>query len=256
MTALAYSDEGSGAPVLFAASLGTTRAMWEPQWSRLRDERRVISFDHRGHGESPSPVGPYTMDDLVADTVTLLDSLGIASIDVVGVSLGGTVGLALAAEHPCRVRSLVTINAPVFADDPEFWRRRADAVRRDGMTVASNGLLSRWYSAATAAAPSMLVARTVSTVDRLDPEGYAGCCEAIGGTDLRDRIGEIHCPVLVVDGLADAVVPAHHAELIAATVPGARRVRVPGAGHLLTQEAPDELHELLTGHWNHQGVTS
>ncbi|TNC25070.1 alpha/beta fold hydrolase [Amycolatopsis alkalitolerans] len=256
MTALAYSDEGSGPAVLLAASLGTTRAMWEPQRSRIREERRVISFDHRGHGESPSPAGPYTLADLVTDTVTLLDSLSVESVDVVGVSLGGTVGLALAADHPDRVRSLVTINSPVFADEPEFWRRRAIAVRRDGMTVASNGLLSRWYSPAAAATPSMLVASTVSGVDRLDPEGYAGCCEAIAGTDLRDRIGEVRCPVLVVDGLADAVVPAHHAELIAATVPGARRVRLPGAGHLLTQEGPDELHELLTGHWNHQGVTS
>jgi 3-oxoadipate enol-lactonase len=247
---LAFTDEGHGdVPVLLAASLGTTRAMWEAQRERLRGLRRVVSFDHRGHGDSPSPTGSYTLDDLVADTVALLDRLDVASADVVGVSLGGTVGLALAAGHPERVRSLVTINSPVFADDPEFWRRRADAVRADGMGAATAGLLGRWYSPAVASAPSSLVAATVAGVDLIDPMGYAGCCAAIAGMDLRDRLATVTCPVLAMTGDADAVIPAHHAELIATHVPGARRVTLPGAGHLLPQEDPDGLHALLLDHW-------
>ncbi len=247
---IAFADEGSGPPVLLSASLGTTAAMWAPQRERLRGQHRVISYDHRGHGGSPVPPGPYSLSDLVGDAVAVLDLLGIEAADVVGVSLGGTVGLALAAEHPGRVRSLVTVNAPVFADDPEFWRRRAAAVRHEGMGVATSGLLGRWYSPAVAAAPSVLVARTVSGVDRLAPEGYAGCCEAITGTDLRGRLADIRCPVLAVNGLADAVVPAHHADLIATTTPDVRHVELPGAGHLLTQEIADELHDLLLDHWS------
>ncbi|GGL11533.1 alpha/beta fold hydrolase [Nocardia jinanensis] len=246
---IAFADEGSGEPVLLSASLGTTAAMWAPQRERLRARRRVITYDHRGHGDSPVPPGPYSLDDLVGDAVALLDALEIEAVDVIGVSLGGTVGLALAAGYPGRVRSLVTVNAPVFADDPQFWHRRAAAIRDDGMGVATSGLLGRWYSPAVAAAPSVLVARTVSGVDRLDPEGYAGCCEAIAGTDLRDRLAHIRCPVLAVNGRADAVVPAHHADLIAAAVPGARRVVLPNGGHLLTQEVPDRFHELLLEHW-------
>ncbi|MEU5702447.1 alpha/beta fold hydrolase [Streptomyces aurantiacus] len=245
----AYTDEGSGRPVLLSASLGTTAAMWAPQRARLRAGRRVIAYDHRGHGASPAPPGPYDLAGLVHDAVTLLDTLEIESADVVGVSLGGTVGLALAADHPGRVRSLVTVNAPVVADDPGFWRRRAAAVREQGMAVATSGLLGRWYAPAVADAPPPLVTDTVGGVGRLDPEGYAACCEAIAGTDLRDRLAGIRCPVLVVNGLADAVVPAHHARTVADTVPGARHVALPGAGHLLTQEIPDRFHALLTEHW-------
>ncbi|NEA28900.1 alpha/beta fold hydrolase [Actinomadura bangladeshensis] len=251
---LAFTDEGHGdVPVLLAASLGTTGAMWAPQRERLSRSRRVVAFDHRGHGGSPSPAGPYSMDDLVADTVALLDRLDVASADVVGVSLGGTVGLALALAHPERVRTLTTVNAPVFADDPGFWHRREDAVLADGMSVATSGLLGRWYSPAVAAAPSVLVADTVTAVDKIDPVGYAGCCAAIAGTDLRPRLAELRRPVLAVTGGADAVIPAHHAELIASRVPGARLAVLPDAGHLLPQEDPDGLHELLAEHWESAG---
>ncbi|MFS8197800.1 alpha/beta fold hydrolase [Streptomyces sp. CWNU-52B] len=245
----AHTDEGSGPPVLLSASLGTTAAMWAPQRARLRDTHRVIGYDHRGHGGSPAPAGPYRLGDLVDDAVALLDSLDIESVDVVGVSLGGTVGLALAADHPERVRSLVTVNAPAFADDPDFWHGRAATVRERGMAAVTGGLLGRWYSPAVADAPSALVTDTVAGVGRLDAEGYAACCEAIATTDLRGRLAGIRCPVLVVHGTADAVVPAHHARTIADTVPGARHLALAGAGHLLTQEIPDRLHALLTEHW-------
>ncbi|WP_328498778.1 alpha/beta fold hydrolase [Streptomyces sp. NBC_00414] len=251
-----FADEGSGDAVLLSASLGTTAAMWAPQRTRLRTERRVIAYDHRGHGASPVPPGPYDLADLVHDAVALLDSLDIESADVVGISLGGTVGLALAADHPDRVRSLVTVNAPAFADDPAFWRRRAAAIREQGMKAATSGLLGRWYAPAVAQAPTALVQETVEGVGRLDPEGYAACCEAIAGTDLRDRLAAVRCPVLVVNGLADAVVPAHHARTIAAAVPGARQVELPDAGHLLSQEIPDRLHTLLTEHWTSPTATA
>ncbi|MFE1798665.1 alpha/beta fold hydrolase [Streptomyces sp. NPDC059517] len=252
----AYTDEGSGAPVLLSASLGTTAAMWAPQRARLRTDRRVIAYDHRGHSASPAPPGPYDLADLVHDAVTLLDSLEIESVDVVGISLGGTVGLALAADHPDRVRSLVTVNAPAFADDPAFWRRRAASIREQGMTAATTGLLDRWYAPAVAQGPTALVQDTVDGVGQLDPEGYAACCEAIAGTDLRDRLAGIRCPVLAVHGLADAVVPAHHARTIATGVPGARQLALPDAGHLLSQEIPDRLHTLLTDHWTAATVTA
>lgn len=245
----AFTDEGSGSPVLLSASLGTTAAMWAPQRERLRGRRRVIAYDHRGHGGSPTPPGPYRLTDLVEDAVALLDSLHVESVDVVGVSLGGTVGLALAAAHPDRVRSLVTVNAPVVADDPDFWHGRAATVREQGMSAVTGGLLGRWYAPAVADAPPPLVTDTVTGVERLDPEGYAACCEAIAGTDLRESIAGIRCPVLAVNGLADAVVPAHHATTIATTVPGSRHLALDGAGHLLTQEIPDRFHALLTEHW-------
>jgi 3-oxoadipate enol-lactonase len=223
--------------------------MWAPQIELLRSHRRVLAYDHRGHGGSPAPSGPYAPADLVDDVVALLDRLEIAAVDVVGISLGGTVGLALAAAFPERVRSVVTVNAPAFADDQAFWTARAAAVRARGMAVATTGLLGRWYAPATAASPGPLVTATVDAVGGLDPEGYAACCEAIAAVDLRPALPGLDRPVLVVTGTSDAVVPAHHAAVIAGEVPGARRVDVEGAGHLLSQEVPEQLHHLLTQFW-------
>jgi 3-oxoadipate enol-lactonase len=250
---VAYCDEGvrdDAVPVLLSASLGTTRAMWAEQVARLAPTRRVLSYDHRGHGDSPAPAGDHSLADLVDDVVALLDRLEVERVDVVGVSLGGTVGLALAAAHDDRVRTLVTINSPVFADAPAFWHQRAAAVRAQGMGVASTGLLGRWYSPAVAAAPAELVRATVATVGTLSPEGYAGCCAAIAGIDLRATLPGFSVPLLAITGGADAVVPAHHAELLAERVPGTRRADLADAGHLLPQERPDELHALLTEHWS------
>src|SRR6266516_3323467 len=106
---LSYEETGpADAPVvLLGASLGATRAMWAPQVGALTDRFRVIAFDHRGHGESDVPPGPYTMDDLGGDVIELLDSLEVEQASYVGISLGGAVGLWLAQNAPDRFHRFV-----------------------------------------------------------------------------------------------------------------------------------------------------
>lgn len=239
----------AGPPVLLLPSLGTTADMWQLQVRSLSPSRRVLAFDHRGHRAPPSPPGPYELADLVADVLAELDRLDVDTVDLVGVSLGGTVALGVAAAAPARVRSVVTVNAPVFADDPAFWVRRAAAVRTDGMAAATTGLLSRWYSTTVAAAPSSLVLDTVAGVAAIDPEGYAGCCGAIAGLDLRATLPSLAVPLLAVTGSADAVVPAHHADLLAQVVPAARRAEIVGAGHLAPQEQAAHFDALVQEFW-------
>ena len=92
--------------VLFASSLGTTHAMWDAQAAALRGEYRVLRYDHRGHGGSPAPPGPYTVDELAGDVLELLDHLGIERAAFVGLSLGGAVGMSLALRAPGAVERL------------------------------------------------------------------------------------------------------------------------------------------------------
>ena len=110
MTAVdvSYTVDGpADAPVVVLSnSLGATRGMWDPQVPALAERYRVVTYDTRGHGESPAPAGPYSLDDLVDDLVALLDEVGAERAHVVGLSLGGMTAMRLAAREPDRVDRL------------------------------------------------------------------------------------------------------------------------------------------------------
>jgi 3-oxoadipate enol-lactonase len=97
---IAGSDDAP--PLLLGGSLGTTLAMWDGQ-QPLAERFRLVRFDHRGHGGSPVPSGPYEIADLGRDVLALLDALGLERASFCGLSIGGIVGMWLAAEAPARV---------------------------------------------------------------------------------------------------------------------------------------------------------
>ena len=105
---LAASLDGPrDAPVLVLGnSLGTTRELWEPQLAVLGEHFRLLRYEHRGHGGSPAPPGPYTIAELGADVLRLLDDFGIEHASYCGVSLGGMIGMWLAANAPGRIDAL------------------------------------------------------------------------------------------------------------------------------------------------------
>src|SRR6476469_7912872 len=92
-----------GPPVVLSNSLGSDVRMWDSQVETLAAAGfRVIRYDHRGHGRSPAPAGPYTLADLASDAAALLDRLGLARVSWVGLSLGGMVGMWLAEHEQAR----------------------------------------------------------------------------------------------------------------------------------------------------------
>src|SRR5215217_3140160 len=116
------------APVLLmGGSLGTTLKMWDGQLALAR-RFRIVRFDHRGHGGSPVPPGPYEMADFGRDVLALMDGLGIERASYCGLSLGGMAGMWLGANAPERIDRLILACTAARMPPPEFWRRRATAV--------------------------------------------------------------------------------------------------------------------------------
>ena len=145
-------DERAPALVL-GCSLGTAAAMWEPQVAALAEHLRVIRYDHRGHGASPVPPGPYEIEDLGRDVLALLDRLGIERASVGGVSLGGMVAMWLGANAPDRVERLVLCCTSAHLPPASAWAERAAAVREAGTTeVVADAVVARWLTPAFAAA--------------------------------------------------------------------------------------------------------
>ena len=238
MVALACVDEGSGIPLLMGSSLGTDSRLWAHVAGPLTDSRRVIRYDHRGHGLSPVPAGDYTLEQIATDALELMDSLGIEQADYCGVSMGGMVGMWLAANHPSRIRRIVLASTSAHMAPQQPWLDRAALVRAEGMAVVLQPTLERWLTPEFLAANSSAVLVTRDQLVGTDPQGYAGCAVAVGEMDLRADLSSISAPTLVIVAEDDPSTPPAHGELIAESITGSQLVRVPGR-HLALVEHPE-----------------
>lgn len=237
---LNYRLEGpEGAPVVaFSNSLGTTMAMWDAQVAALSGAFRCLRYDTRGHGASPVPATGFSVDDLARDLAGLLDALGIAHAHVVGLSLGGMTGQALAVLRPDLVDRLVLVATSAFVPPADLWMDRAALVRERGMGAVADNVVQRWFTPPNQTGEGARATRR-RLIEEVKAEGYAFCCEAIGAMDLRGRIGAIRAPTLVLSGAADPATPPAMGEEIRDLVPGAEYALVPDAAHMIAVERPE-----------------
>jgi 3-oxoadipate enol-lactonase len=245
------SNAGQGASTLVLSnSLGTTIGVWDAQSEPLAAGRRLIRYDHRGHGSSPVPRGPYSLDDIAGDVIGLLDSLGVQRTSFCGSSLGGMVGIWLAAHAPERIDRLVVCCSSAYIPPSSSWSERAAAVRAAGSVEAvADAVLGRWLTPAFAAERPEVVAKLRGMLVGTPAEGYAACCEAIGAMDLRPVLARIAAPTLVVSAARDPATPTEaHGRVIAEGIPGAKLAVLHDAAHMAAVEQPDQITELILGH--------
>jgi 3-oxoadipate enol-lactonase len=250
MTALHYDITGADtAPILLmGGSLGTTLEMWAGQLA-LADQLRLVRFDHRGHGGSPAPPGPYEIEDLGRDVLELMDELDLERADYCGLSLGAMVGMWLGANAAERVDRLVLLCTAAYMPPASMWQERASAVRRAGsVEPLADATLQRWLTPEFNAGHPEVTDWLRSMLVGTPPEGYASCCDAIEHMDLRDALDEIRAPTLVVSGDQDPSTPPEQQELIARAIPGARHEIVGHAAHLASVEQPEWVNRLILEH--------
>ena len=235
--------------LLFGGSLGTTLEMWAPQVDPLADRYRLVRFDHRGHGGSPVPAGPYTIAELGGDVLALMDRLGLRRAAYCGLSIGGMVGQWLAINAPERITALIVLCTAAQLSPPDPWRERAATVRAAGTPeVVADAVVARWFTEPWARTHPETVASHRAMIAATDAEGYASCCEAIATMDLRAGLPAITAPTLVVGGEQDPAIPPVHQRALAARVPGARlEILDPGA-HLASVERAETVTRLIADH--------
>lgn len=254
MTGVAMHHEVSGPssapPVVLSSSLGTTLAMWDPQMRALAARLRVIRYDHRGHGKSPTLPGPYALSDLGGDVLTLLDALAIERASFCGLSLGGMVGMWLAAHAPDRVARLALVSTSAQLGPASMWEQRVAAVRESGTGSIADTVVGRWFTAGFVAAHPEVVADHREMIEAAADDGYAACCAAITHMDLRADLVKITAPTLVIAAAEDPATPPAHAYEIAARVGSARLEVVAGAAHLVNVEQPAVVTQLLLDHFS------
>jgi 3-oxoadipate enol-lactonase len=245
---LTFESRGAGAPVLFAHAIGYDRSLWDRALPHLPPNRTALLVDLRGHGRSPAPRGPYTVEMLADDCAALLDLLGIDAVDFVGLSLGGMVGQAFALHHPRRLRRLVLANTS-SGYGPEahaLWEARKKLVREGGMRAIRELAVTRGFSEEFRAQHPEIVAAAMAPVMACPVEGYAGCCDAIAALDLTALLPRIAAPTLAIAGSLDVGTPVGMLRGIAAAIPGAKLAVIEGAAHLSVVEKPAEFAGLVS----------
>ena len=233
-------DGSPDAPALVLSnSLGTTLEMWDAQVAALSASHRLIRYDTRGHGGSPVTPGPYRMDGLGQDVLSLLDALNIDKAAFCGISMGGHTGLWLGVHAGARMRGIAVCNSAAKIGTAQAWQERAATVRSQGaaaMQALADSAPGRWFTPGFTQAHPDVVQRAHVWIAGIAPEGYAACCEALATSDLRDSISRIGVPTLLLAGADDPVTTVADAQAIQDSIAGASLAIMP-ASHLSNLEA-------------------
>jgi len=234
---------GADAPVLLLSnSLGTTISMWDDQIAAFSSRYQVLRYDTRGHGASAQPEGPYSLDELGADVVALLDGLAIPKVHFCGLSLGGMIGQQLAIHSSDRLDKVVLCNTNAVTAQPDFWDKRIGIVQSEGIAAIADGVMARFFSPEFAAKAPKTIADFKAGLIATPPVGYAACCAAIRDLDYRADLATIKAKTLVIAGSRDEASPAENGKAIAAAIPGATYQEI-DAAHISNIEAPERFSE-------------
>ena len=234
----------TGAPrLVLIHSLALDRSVWDGVVGRLRDEVELLTYDCRGHGQSPKTAGPYDVHLFARDLAELLDHVHWDQSAVAGCSMGGNVAQAFAGDYPHRTTALGLIDTTTWygADAPAKFRERADNARRSGMRGMIDFQLTRWFSDGFRATHPDVLKRTFDVFVATDLDCYAASCEMLGAADTRAALGALEMPVAIVVGEEDYATPVQMAQQLHNAIPQSTLTVIEGARHLTPIEFPDRI---------------
>lgn len=248
----AYELRGSGAPVVMIHGAQGDQSMFDNMASSFASRFYVLTFDQRGSGLSEKPEMDYTIALLADDTAALMDHVGFAAANIVGVSMGGTIAQELALRHPHKVRSLVL--GCTTPGGPKAVRIGGDAftaaystqpmsAEERGRALAEAAFTKGYIERHPEIIPAMIEARRRRP---LDPDALDRRMKAVLKFDAYDRLHQITCPTLVITGREDALISWENSRILADRIPNARLKIIESAGHCFWLEQPEQSNEAIS----------
>ncbi|WP_286930566.1 MULTISPECIES: alpha/beta fold hydrolase [Aeromicrobium] len=253
-TTLHYEDEGPrDAPaLLMSASMFFDARMFQAQADRFADRYRVVRYDHRGQGRSArAPREQLDYDTHTADVVALIDALDLAPVVFVGNSMGGFIGLRLAARHGDLLRSAVVMGTSADVEEQaDQMDQLIEVLAEHGMEPVLDGVLQFMMGTTTLTDPSRadVLAGVRELLLSRGPEYADAAWNIAHRPGVLDELGDIHVPLVVVAGTEDATYPPEKSEQIVAGVPHAQLIRMEHTGHVHALENPEAVNEVLERH--------
>jgi pimeloyl-ACP methyl ester carboxylesterase len=250
-----WERSGAGEPLLLIQGMSGTHVTWgEPFLSHLRPDFDCVVFDNRGIGNSAEVEAPFTIADLAADAIAVMDAAGLATAHVLGISMGGMVAQELALAHPDRVRSL-TLGCTYSGGPgssliaPEDAGPLLEAMSSGNLDRALDAMyavnLSPGFRAEESHLADFIAMAKAVPARQQTVQLQLG---AIGGHDTQSRLADITSPTLVIHGTEDKMIPVANGKLIASLIPGARLELLDGVGHMFWWEQPERSAGLIREH--------
>ena len=241
---ISWREVGRGLPVVLIHGLGDDHRAWRKVVGDLMLDHRVVLYDLRGHGESSLGQADGSLRQLSEDLIALMDSAGLASATLAGFSLGGTVAMRAAIDHPERVEALALIatSSRVNAQAAAWYHERAVAASTgaDGLRAMLDRDTEDVYRHRPGEVVAGLAIRRQATAD---PAGYANACRAMAHLreqPLDPELGRITSPTVVVAAENDQHCPPRAGEVIANAIAGSLLQILPDTGHPIPLERPQE----------------
>jgi len=246
---LYYETRGEGQPLVLISGLGYSSWQWHKMVPFLAEHFQVVTFDNRGIGQSDKPAGPYTAQILAADTVGLLDALGIEKAIVMGHSMGGFIAQAMALDFPQKVEKLILCSTNFGGPNhipvtPEAMKVLTD-VTSDALTRFKNGLSVSTAPGWAEKNPETIAAWIQWRVaNPIEPVHYQAQL-AIGlgllpeAAAFENQLSRLNVSTLILFGEHDKVVPPANAALLAEKIANSQVVIFPDAGHFFPLEIPE-----------------
>jgi 3-oxoadipate enol-lactonase len=247
---LAYSDWGTGFPIVFLHAFPLNRTMWAQQEEALSSQFRILTIDLRGHGESDAPLWHYTLDQSADDVSALLSQLGIQQSLFVGLSMGGYILFAFYRKYATRVKGLILADTRAPADTVEGKNGRfhmAQRAYKEGPSAIADLMIPKLLSPQTIQTRPDLVLRVSAMIENNQISGIVGDLMAMAERpDSIPLLRQITCPTQIIVGELDQATPLSDAKLMADQIPNVRLAIIPEAAHLANLEQPEAFNQIVT----------
>ncbi len=241
------SGNENGPTIVMAHSLGCNFHMWDPQMPVLEPDYKIIRLDMRGHGQSDTPPGPYTLDELADDVIAVLDSQRVQKAHWVGLSVGGMIGQSLLIRYPERFLSATlcdTASAQAAAAGP-IWDARIAAVENNGLGSIVDATMERWFTPGALSAGGADIDAVRAQLESTSDDGYVACCHAIMKLNYIDQLSTINIPVSLIVGAEDIATPVAGSQAMHDRLPNSELNIIDNASHISNVEQPEAFNNIL-----------
>lgn len=240
---VSYRIEGQGPALYLVHGIGARKSTWNQLIDGLKQDFTCVSYDLRGHGESPMPAPPYSLKDLVDDLEALRRKLGHQKIHVVGHSLGGMIGPAYAHTYPEHISSVGLLSTAAGRSEDDIAKLQAvgDTMERNGVVETLGTFVERWFTDTFIETRPDLIQARLQQVKETPVDVFLSVFRIYAKTEMAPWLHEVKCPCLVLTGELDGGCNPRLNQFIDSELPDSRLVILQGLKHALMIEASDRV---------------